>query len=212
MNKYQYTAHAVDSGVVFRSTCNAESEQAVRSELKRIGYVADSIKEQKSSEIFGKRKRTKLFDLVNMCRRFSVMYAAGLPLLDCISSLAQENESKNLTDALNDIRKRIERGSNVAEAFAKHPKIFSGFFVNLIRAGESAGKFDYVLGQLANYMEKEYDLRRKIRQAFAYPIIVLIMIFLVVTAIMIVVVPAFSRVYLKLGVPRDFDRSLSITF
>jgi type IV pilus assembly protein PilC len=201
MKKFQYTAHAADSGEVFRSTCNAENEQTVRSELKRIGYTVDSVKQQKSTVIFGQRKRIKLFDLVNMCRRFSVMYAAGLPLLECISSLAEENESRDLSDALKNIRKKIEHGSTVAEAFAKHPEIFSGFFVNLLHAGESAGKFDYVLGQLANYMEKEYDLRRKVRQAFAYPIIVVIMIFLVVTAIMIFVVPAFSKVYMKLGVP-----------
>lgn len=201
MSQYQYTAQAVDDGQVLTSTCYADDEGQVRSDLKRIGYTVDSVKPQKSDEIFGQRKRIKLADLVNMCRRFSVMYAAGLPLLECLSSLAQENESKNLSDTLQDIHQKIEQGSNVGDAFSKHPKVFSPFFVNLLRAGETAGKFDYVLGQLSTYMEREYDLKRKIRQAFAYPLIVVVMIFLVVTAIMIVVVPAFSEVYTKLGVP-----------
>ncbi len=201
MSQYQYTAHAVDDGEVFTSTCYAEDEGQVRSQLKRIGYAVDSVKTQKTDQLFGQRKRIKLADLVDMCRRFSVMYAAGLPLLECLSSLARENESKNLSDTLQNIHGRIEQGSNVADAFAKHPKVFSSLYVNLLRAGETAGKFDYVLGQLSVYMEREYDLKRKIRQAFAYPLIVVVMIFLVVTTIMIVVVPTFSEVYTKLGVP-----------
>ena len=201
MSQFQYTAQAVDDGQVLTSTCYAEDEGQVRSGLKRMGYTVDSIKSQKSNEIFGQRKRVKLTDMVNMCRRFSVMYAAGLPLLECLSLLAQENESKNLSDTLQDIHDRIEQGSNVGEAFSKHPKVFSPFFVNMLRAGETSGKFNYVLGQLSTYMERQYELKRKIRQAFAYPIIVVVMIFLVVTTIMIVVVPAFSGVYTKLGVP-----------
>lgn len=201
MAEYQYTARAIDTNEVFTSTCYADNEGVVRSELKRIGYAVDSVVPRKTNEIFGQRKRIKLQDLVSICRRFSVMYAAGLSLLDCLSSLARENESKNLSDTLEDIHNRIEAGSDVANAFSKHPKVFSPLFVNLIRAGETAGKFDYVLGQLATYLEKEYDLKRKIRQALAYPLLVVAMIFVVVTAIMIVVVPAFSKVYMKLGIP-----------
>jgi type IV pilus assembly protein PilC len=201
MSQFQYTAQAIDDGQVLNSTCYANDEGQVRSGLKRIGYTVDSIKPQKANEIFGQRKRIKLSDIVNMCQRFSVMYAAGLPLLECLSSLAQENESKNLSDTLQDIHDQIEQGSNIGDAFAKHPKVFSPFFVNLLRAGETAGKFDYVLVQLATFMEKQYELKRKIRQAFVYPVIVVVMIFLVVTAIMIVVVPVFSGVYTRLGVP-----------
>lgn len=200
MSQFQYTAQAVDTGEMLTSTCYADDEAQVRSGLKRIGYTVDSLELQRKSEVFGQRKRVKLVDLVNMCRRFSVMYAAGLSLLECLNSLAEENESKNLSDALRDIYNRIEQGSNVGDAFSKHPKIFTPFFVNMLRAGEAAGKFDYVLTQLAEFMEKEYDLKRKIRQAFAYPIVVMVMIFLVVAAIMIFVIPAFTGVYEKLGV------------
>lgn len=201
MSQFQYTAQAVDNGEMLTSTCYADNEDQVRSGLKRIGYTVDSLEPKIKNDLFGQRKRVKLIDLVNMCRRFSVMYAAGLPLMECLNSLAEENESKNLADALRDIHKRIEQGSNVGDAFSRHPKIFSAFFVNMLKAGEAAGKFDFVLTQLAEYIEKDYNLKRKIRQAFAYPIIVLVMIVMVVTAIMIVVVPAFSKVYTDLGVP-----------
>ena len=200
MAQYQYTTRALEDGRVFTSTCYADDEGVVRSELKRMGYAVDSVALRKGGQVLGQRKRVKLQDLVAMCRRFSVMYAAGMPLMSCLSSLVRENESQKLSDALQDIHDKIEQGSNVADAFSKHPKIFSPLSVNLLRAGETAGKFDYILSQLATYMEREYDLKRKIRQALAYPLVVAVMIFLVVTIIMIVVVPAFSDTYMKLGV------------
>ncbi|MCK4752800.1 MAG: type II secretion system F family protein [Planctomycetes bacterium] len=200
MTQYQYTIRAADDNEVLSSTCYAEDETVLRSDFKRMGYAVDFVAPVKASEVFGQRRRVKLQDLVSLCRRFSVMYEAGLPLLECLSSLAEENESKKLSDALHDIHDKIEGGSNVAEAFAKHPKVFTPLFVNLIHAGETAGKFNYMLGQLAGYIQREYDLKKKIKQALAYPLVVLAMIFVVVTIIMIVVVPSFSQVYLKLGV------------
>jgi len=125
MAHFVYTAHTVDDGRMCRSSCYADNEAGVRSDLKRMGYSVDTVKLRKINQVFGRRKRIKLVDLVNMCRRFSIMYSAGLPLLDCLSSLVRENESKTLSDALQDIYSRIERGSNVADAFSKHPEIFS---------------------------------------------------------------------------------------
>ena len=95
MALYQYTAWAVDDRKVFKSTCNAPSESVIRSKLKRIGYVVDSVSSQKTSQIFGQRKRIKLQDIVSMCRRFSIMYRAGLNLMDCLSLLAKKTRVKN---------------------------------------------------------------------------------------------------------------------
>jgi type IV pilus assembly protein PilC len=200
MALYQYTAWAVDDRKVFKSTCNAPSESVVRSKLKRIGYAVDSVSPKKTSQIFGQRKRIKLQDIVSMCRRFSIMYRAGLNIMDCLSLLAKENESKKLSDILQDVHSTIARGSKIADAFSKYQNVFSALFVNMIRAGEISGKLDYVLGESAAYMEKQYDLRRKVRQALTYPAVVMFVIFTVVAAIMIFVVPVFSEVYLKLGI------------
>lgn len=200
MAMYQYTVRAFEGNEEFSGTCHADNEGVVRSDLKRMGYRIKSLTQRKSSDIFGKRKRIKLQDLVSMCRRFSVMYGAGMSLLECLLVLAQDNESKKLSEVLQDIHDRISQGSSVADAFFKHQDVFSPLFVNLLRAGEKAGKFDYVLGQLAEYLEQEYDMRRKIRQALAYPIAVIVMIFVVVTMIVIFVMPAFSDVYTKLGI------------
>lgn len=200
MALYQYTAWAVDDHEVFKSTCNAPSESVIRSKLKHIGYVVDSVSPKKTSQIFGQRTRIKLQDIVSMCRRFSIMYRAGLNLMDCLSLLAKENESKKLSDILHDVHDAIKKGSKIADAFSKYQNVFSPLFVNMIRAGEIAGKLDYVLGESAKYMEEQYNLRRKVRQALAYPVVVVFVIFAVVAAIMIFVVPVFSEVYLKLGI------------
>ena len=196
---YNYTARDAN-GRVLKSYCHAAGEPALRSQLRAMGYTVDSIAKRPAGQLDGQRKRIKLTDIVNMCRRFSVMYAAGLGLMDCLSVLAKENESKKLSDSLYDIHDRIAEGSNVSDAFAKHPEAFSPLFISTLRAGEAAGKFDFTLGQLATYLEKQYDLRRKVLGALTYPFVVVATIFLVVTLIVIFVVPAFSEVYLKLGI------------
>lgn len=199
MIEYNYTASDTN-GKTLKSFCQASSEAGLRSQLKSMGYTVDSIAKRPASQLHGQRKRIKLQDIVNMCRRFSVMYAAGLGLMDCLSVLAKENESKELSDNLQDIHDKIAKGSNLADAFSKYPKAFSPLFINTLRAGEASGKFDFTLSQLATYLEKQYDLRRKIFQTFTYPIIVMATIFIVVTLIVIFVVPAFSSVYMKLGI------------
>ena len=197
---YQYTAQAMDSGQQLTSSCFADSADAVRLRLKRLGYRAGSVSQIKSQDILGPRKRVTLQDMVGLCRRFSVMYGAGLPLLECVELLAHESDSKQLADALEGVHDDIQRGCTVADAFAKYPRIFGPLFINMLRAGETAGEFDYVLNQLAIYMERDFDLRRKIRQAFAYPVVVVSMIFVVVSIIMVVVIPVFSKVYLSMGI------------
>ncbi len=129
MALYQYTAWAVDDHKVFKSTCDAPSENVVRSKLKRIGYTVDSVSPLKKSLLLGPRKRVKLQDIVSVCRRFSIMYKAGLNLMDCLSLLAKENESIRLSEILMDIHATISRGSKIADAFSKYQNVFSPLFV-----------------------------------------------------------------------------------
>lgn len=198
MVAYNYIVHS-DDGRILKSHCQAVSEAALHSQLEAMGYKISSIVRKPASKILGQRKRIKSQDIVSMCRRFSVMYSAGLDLMDCLSSLAKENESKKLSDILQDIHDSISKGSDIAEAFSKYPNVFSVFFINMIRAGETTGKFNDVLRKLTVYVEKQYELKRKIRGALAYPLVVLVMIFLVVTVMILFVVPVFSEVYMKLS-------------
>ncbi len=201
MASYQYTAHSPEDRQVISSICIAESPELIRTKLQRIGYQIDSIRPH-AQRVHGRQhKRVKLKDLVHFCRGFSVMYGAGLPLLDCLESLSRETESQKLGKALEAILHDLRGGASVADAFDRHPKVFSSLFVNMIRAGEAAGTFDYTLSALANYLEQDVELKRSVRQALAYPITVVGMIFIVSAAIMLLVVPVFGRIYGELGIP-----------
>lgn len=199
MAAYQYIA-TDGSGSVLKNSCEAISKAAVQATLREMGYTVRSVRPKARSAFVGQRKRVKPQDIVSMCRRFSVMYGTGLTVMDCLLSLAQESESKNLSDVLRDIHDMVRQGRSIADAFGKYPKVFPAFFVNMLRAGEAAGNFEYVLGELDLYMEKQLDLRRKIRQALTYPVVVLVMILMVVAVLMFMVMPVFSEVYSKLGV------------
>ncbi|RKY08601.1 MAG: hypothetical protein DRP66_04205 [Planctomycetota bacterium] len=199
MTAYCYKVHD-SKGRIFKSTCQARSEAALRSQLKALGYAVNSIVQKPTSWISREHESVRPCDIVSMCRQFSIMYNSGLDLMDCLQTAARENESKRLTRILHEIHDRIAKGSSMADAFAGYPDVFSAFFINMIRTGEVTGKLDYVLDKLSIYVEKQYDLKRKIRTALTYPIMVIIVLLLVTTGVIVVVVPAFSEVYLKLGV------------
>ncbi len=187
-------------GRIFKSTCQAGSEAALRSQLKAMGYAVNSIVQKPASWISKEHNGVRQRDIVSMCRQFSIMYNSGLDLMDCLQTVAKENESKQLSRILHDIHDQIAKGSSVADAFSKYPDVFSAFFINMLRTGEVTGKLDYVLDKLSIYVEKQYDLKRKIQTALTYPAMVIIVLLLVTTGVIVLVVPAFSEVYLKLGV------------
>lgn len=199
MAAYCYKVHD-SKGRIFKSTCQAESEAALRSQLKAMGYAVNSIVQKPASWISKEHNRVRQRDIISMCRQFSIMYNSGLDLMDCLQTVAKENESKRLSKILHDIHDQIAKGSSVADAFSRYQDVFSAFFINMLRTGEVTGKLDYVLDKLSIYVEKQYDLKRKIQTALTYPAMVIIVLLLVTTGVIVLVVPAFSEVYLKLGV------------
>lgn len=199
MAVYCYKVHD-SKGRIFKSTCQARSEAALRSQLKAMGYAVNSIVQKPASWISKEHNRVKQRDIVSMCRQFSIMYNSGLNLMDCMQTVAKENESKQLSRILHEIHDQIAKGSSVADAFSRYQDVFSAFFINMLRTGEVTGKLDYVLDKLSIYVEKQYDLKRKIQTALTYPAMVIIVLLLVTTGVIVIVVPAFSEVYLKIGV------------
>lgn len=199
MAAYCYKVHD-SKGRIFKSTCQARSEAALRSQLKAMGYAVNSIVQKPASWFSKEHNSVRQRDIVSMCRQFSIMYNSGLDLMDCLQTVAKENESKRLSKILHDIHDQITKGSSVADAFSRYQDVFSPFFINMLRAGEVTGKLDYVLDKLSIYVEKQYDLKRKVQTALTYPAMVIIVLLLVTTGVILLVVPAFSEVYMKLGV------------
>lgn len=145
-------------------------------------------------------KKAALGDLVVFIRQFSTLISAGISITKCLSALEKQTENVVLKKAVARIRIDIENGSSLSEAMEKYPVLFSEFFIALIKAAEEAGILDKVLLRLADHIEKQDNLRRTVRNAFSYPVVVGVLSLLVIGFLVIVIVPVFSDIYKRLGV------------
>jgi type IV pilus assembly protein PilC len=150
--------------------------------------------------ITGKRKRkVTLRDLSVFNRQLAVMFSAGLPITQGLSILAAQQKNKYFADALNDIRKDVEGGSNLSNALRKYPDIFNDLYSSMIQAGEASGNLDTILLRLSQYIESMHKLVGKVKSAMAYPIAVLIIAVVITAVIMVKVVPIFEDMFKSLG-------------
>jgi type IV pilus assembly protein PilC len=143
--------------------------------------------------------RVKLKHLAVFSRQFATMVNSGLPILRALSILSEQTESKELGKVLLQVRVDVEQGASLSGAMSKHPKSFSDLFVAMIRSGETGGVLDNVLLRLADNIEREVDLRRKIKSAMTYPIAVVALVVLLMSAMLLFVVPQFESIYEQLG-------------
>jgi len=147
--------------------------------------------------------RVKNLDLAIFSHQFSVMISSGIPLIRALNALADETTNKKFRAIINKIKSDVDGGVSLSNALLKHPKVFSNFFISLIKTGEVAGILPAVLNKLAIYLEKQEDLRRKVRSSFAYPVIVTFVAIAVVIFLLIFIVPVFRSVYktMKITLP-----------
>jgi len=164
---------------------------------ERVGNA--STERAKHIFVFG-TKKVALGDLVVFIRQFSTLISAGISIIKCLSALEKQSENVVLKKAVAGIRIDIENGASLSEAMEKYPALFSEFFIALIQAAEAAGILDKVLLRLADHLEKQDNLRRTVRNAFSYPVVVGVLSILVVGFLVIVIVPVFSDIYKRLGV------------
>ncbi|MCP4650837.1 MAG: type II secretion system F family protein [PVC group bacterium] len=197
---FKYTAKD-SSGKIYQGALEARDEQVLRSRLKESGFYVTSLKKKMGFSFDPKEPKVKLDDLVSFGQQFAGMLGAGLPIIRCLRALEKQSENLGLKRISRDLRLDIEGGAALSEALAKHPQVFSDFFVSLIQAGEKAGMMDKVWDRLAAYLEKQQDLIRKVKGAFAYPVIVGIIAFCVMTFLVLVIVPIFKDVYDRINVP-----------
>src|SRR5436305_3867296 len=184
----------------------ADSRDVLRQLLRREQVMLTSVKE-KGREIavpkFGGRKKVKAKELAIFTRQFSVMIDAGLPLVQCLEILAQQQESKHFAMVLTQTRQDVEEGSTLAAAMARHPKIFDQLFVNMIEAGEAGGILDLILQRLSTYIEKIVKLRRDVVSAMIYPSAVVVIAIAVIVVIMVFVIPSFQSIFTGLLGPGE---------
>ena len=192
------------AGKLVSGTLEAETQAAVSSKLRQMGFAPIVIEEQKST--LGKTEiklpwsgKVKPKDIAVFSRQFATMINSGLSLLRALNILAEQTDNARLAKTIADVRTDVEKGISLSAALAKHPKVFKRLYVAMIRAGEIGGVLDSVLLRLAENLEKDVALKQKIKSAMTYPTVVFCLVILIMVGMLIFVVPTFKNLYRDLG-------------
>lgn len=145
--------------------------------------------------------KVKEKDIVVFVRQFATMIDAGLPLVQCLDILQDQQANPTFKRMLKQVKRDVEEGSTLSEAIRRHPKVFDNLFVNLVAAGEMGGILDVILNRLAAYIEKAAKLKKKVKGAMTYPGIVITIAVVVVAVILIFVIPTFAKLFTDAGAP-----------
>jgi type IV pilus assembly protein PilC len=200
MAVYAYRGHT-RAGVVTGEVEAVDRTTAV-GQLRAKGVLATSVQERRARAPGALRKfggRVKDHELAVYTRQFSAMIDAGLPIVQCLSILAEQTEARALRAVTQQIVKDVEAGATLADSFRKYPRIFSDLFTNMLQAGEAAGVLDVVLQRLSAYIEKAASLRRKVKSALVYPVTIIGVAAMVVIFMMTFVIPTFATMFTGLG-------------
>lgn len=185
------------SGVINAPT-KREAMQKLKQEGIRVVEIVE-VKETFLTKDLSIGSGVKFQHLVIFLRQFSTLLKAGVSVVDSTRILAEQTESKALKKALVDVERDLQEGKPLSSAVAKHSKIFSSMFVNMVRAGEAGGNMDETLERLATHFEKQNNTRAKIKSALAYPIAVAIIAVVVVIFLLVFVVPTFVSLFADFG-------------
>ncbi|MFN6964613.1 MAG: type II secretion system F family protein [Pyrinomonadaceae bacterium] len=184
----------------------AASQDELRTLLRREQIVLTQANE-KGREIsipkLGRRKKVGAKELAVFTRQFSVMIDAGLPLVQCIDILAEQQSNPYFRDVLRQVRQNVEEGSTLFAALEKHPKVFDSLYTSMVEAGETGGVLDLILQRLATLIEKVVKLKRSIVSASIYPAAVIFVAIAAIAVIMVVVIPQFEQIFIGLLGPGE---------
>jgi type IV pilus assembly protein PilC len=197
-----YTYEAINAqGLRLTGEIHAADAGTARDQLRARGLMAQTLHERAASGegAAARFKKVKPKSLQIFSRQLATMIEAGVSVVSAFTTLEQQTDDKYLRQILVEIRSDVESGMVLSQAFARHPKVFSKLFVAMIEAGESSGTLDSVLDRLAMQIEKEAALRRRVKSAMVYPIVVLAFASLVLTFMLLFIIPVFTKVFEDLG-------------
>ena len=182
---------------------DGDSKAAVAAALRNKGLIVLDIDEVKQGlakkDVFGAMQRVKPKDLTIFSRQFATMVNSGLAMLRCLYILEEQTENKKLTAVLGAVRADVEAGIALSDALEKHPKVFSRLYVSMVRAGEVGGILDEVLNRLATQLEKDDSIRRAVKSAMTYPVLIASFAFIVLIGMVMFLIPIFAGMYRDLG-------------
>ena len=202
MARFDYRANDAD-GKTVSGIIEAPTVELATDTLKDKGLFIVSIQEAAKKSIFERDLpfigQVGVRDLVIFSRQFSVLMGAKVPVVSSLRTVAKQTDNKKLRDMLLDIADETESGMSLSIALAKYPKVFTGFFVNMIRSGETTGRLEEVMNYLADQMERDFDLNAKIKGAMIYPIVVIFGLVVVGFVMLTFVVPKMTEVMKESG-------------
>jgi len=200
---YTYTFRDSHGGIQ-KGTADAESEEILRKRFEEQGLTITELTMIKSkspkAKTYGK---VKLTNLSVFCRQFSTMVDAGVSLVRCLDVLSRQTQDAKLKKILIDIGERVEGGESLSRAMQRHPKSFNSLFIGLIKAGEVGGVLEESLQRLSHFLEKDVELRRKVKSAMTYPVLVAVMASGIVGFIVYWFIPQWAAILKDLGLKDD---------
>src|SRR5579864_9007378 len=213
------------SGKSVNGVIEAENERVLRAKLREMNYYVTGITQKQTAGlnadvqtlfggVIGKLKGVSEQALVVFARQFATMINAGLAMVRCLDVLGIQTEDAQLKPVIVQVRREVEGGSTLANALGKFPKVFSPLFVNMVRAGELGGILDEVLNRLAGFLEKDFNLKKKVESAMTYPTVILVMAVAIVIFLVTFILPTFVSLFegmqMKLPLPTKILISFTI--
>jgi type IV pilus assembly protein PilC len=201
-----------NAGQLKKDKIDAPNMRMATQRLQEQKMTVINIKEQSGgmaqADVLGwyqKFKKVNEQALTVFSRQFATMINAGLAMVRCLDILSEQTEDKKLQQTLIQVRRDVEGGSTLSNALAKHPTVFSTLYISMVKAGEMGGVLDEVLERLAGFMEKDFALKKKVKSALTYPVVILVMalgiVFFLVTYILPTFVTLFEGMNLELPLP-----------
>ena len=198
MATYAYTVRDA-AGTMRNGTSEAENPDVLARRLREQGFVISEIKAAKAKKAggnwFQNLQKIKLTELSIFCRQFSTMIDAGVSLVRCLDVLSQQQSNPRFKRIILDVLKEVEAGQTLSKSMAKYPTVFTNLFIGLIRAGEVGGVLEETLQRLSTFLEKDVEMKRKIKSAMTYPSIVMGAAVLIVTGLCRFIVPTFLGLF-----------------
>lgn len=202
MPVYKYKAIS-DSGAEIVDVMEAEDSDAVAERLDKLGYLPVNISEQRKRaeiQLFTPKVKLKPEEVIVFTKQLVTLLKAGVPLLSCLDALVEQAETEGAKEIIQKVYVSIEGGMSFSESLANHPLEFSEMYVNSVRAGEAGGALDTVLERLAELMVHDHETSARIKAAMRYPKIVVVSLVMAFVTLMLMVVPQFIDMFIKLKV------------
>ncbi len=201
----QYSCRFVtEDGNIIESIVEAESKFEIYEMAEDRNEMVLSVKKYRKpfnlAEWFNRRKKVKPQELENFTTQLAIMLNAGVPLIACIEALVEQTESENMQNVLKELIDKVNSGLSLSQAMSEFPGVFDDMYVNMIRAGESAGVLEHILTRLSDFIQHDIQVRSNIKKAMRYPLIVLTAITAAFIGAIVFIIPRFAKMFIAQGI------------